>query len=593
MIIQHNMIANFTNRQMGINNKSLSKRTEKLSSGYRINRSADDAAGLSISEKMRGQIRGLMQGARNTEDGMNFCQVADGAMQELEGIIHRIRELSVQASNDTYIEPDRETIQKEVEHLIEEIDRITDDTEFNTIKVFKKNRVRTEYEEVTGSKLVPIGSTNIEIDGKNYGLAEVIGADHVYQGKHMDSPIDFLGTGWHNTGIDKGSTLYSGKSINNIQSQYGITIPEKSSSSGDLVIYSSDNKSEITLKYTGNMNEKGEHLLYRIDINTYDKEVSDVTKKLIDDNSFEGNNIYGACGTKGYGSSTQYYSAWLDFSGLGIDYDVASLDKQGFNTGCTHCSGRNRYNIRFTTDNCSKTNADGTNYNYEKNGYIHTIILNVTGCQNGNELVSCIMSAANSERGFTNHYIQMAYNDNEPAKLYMYDDVPGSSTSQFEPVTREDNTIDNSFGVTWVRVPITKKVYKYEDGERILQVGSNTNQIVALEQPWIDASRLGLSALNLTTQEGAEASIQLNDYALEILNNERSKMGALYNRLEHAYANDMNGSENMQASESLIRDANLADEMVQFSSINIIQQAAQSMLAQSNSSQEGILPLLG
>lgn len=150
-------------------------------SGYRINRSADDAAGLSISEKMRGQIRGLMQRARNTEDGMNFCQVADGAMQELEGIIHRIRELSVQASNDTYIEPDRETIQKEVEHLIGEIDRITDDTEFNTIKVFKKNRVKTEYEEVTGSKLVPIGSTNIEIDGKNYGLAEVIGTDHVYQ----------------------------------------------------------------------------------------------------------------------------------------------------------------------------------------------------------------------------------------------------------------------------------------------------------------------------------------------------------------------------------------------------------------------------
>lgn len=181
MIIQHNMIANFTKRQMGINNKSISRNTEKLASGYRINRSADDAAGLSISEKMRGQIRGLMQRARNTEDGMNFCQVADGAMQELEGIIHRIRELSVQASNDTYIEPDRETIQKEVEHLIGEIDRITDDTEFNTIKVFKKNRVKTEYEEVTGSKLVPIGSTNIEIDGKNYGLAEVIGTDHVYQ----------------------------------------------------------------------------------------------------------------------------------------------------------------------------------------------------------------------------------------------------------------------------------------------------------------------------------------------------------------------------------------------------------------------------
>lgn len=140
---------------------------------------------------------------------------------------------------------------------------------------------------------------------------------------------------------------------------------------------------------------------------------------------------------------------------------------------------------------------------------------------------------------------------------------------------------------------MTKKIYKYEDSERILQVGSNTNQIVILEQPWIDANRLGLSALNLTTQEGAEASIQLNDYAIEILNNERSKMGALYNRLEHAYANDMNGSENLQSSESSIRDANLADEMVQYSSRNIIQQAAQSMLAQANSQTEGLLSLLG
>lgn len=592
MIIQHNMLANFTNRQMGINNKSISKNTEKLASGYKINRSADDAAGLAISEKMRGQIRGLKRAARNTEEGMNFCQVADGAMQELEGIIQRIRELSVQSANDTYTEPDRETIQKEVGHLIEEIDRITDDTEFNTIKVFKKNRVRTEYEEITGSKLVQVGNpSNIEIEGKNYGLTEVLGADHVYQGKNMDSPINFLGSGWHNTGADAIVTSLGGKSISSLQNQYGITIPVKASSMSNVKIVSKDNKSEINLQYNGTMNEKGEYLLTGMEINTYDKELSDSSKQLTASDNLTAGYISN-CGTKGSGMSTQYYSGWLDFSGFGKDYDASSLAKQGFNTGCTHCSGRNRYNIRFTTDKCSKTNADEINYNYVKDGNIHTIVLNIDGCKDGGELVKRIMSAANSERDFTSHYIQMAYNDSEPAKLYMYDDVPGSKTSQFEPVTREDPNINNSFGVTWVRVPITKKVYKYEDGERILQVGSNTNQIVTLEQPWIDASRLGLSMLDVTTQEGAEASIQLNDYAIEILNNERSKMGALYNRLEHAYANDMNGSENLQASESLIRDANLADEMVQYSSRNIIQQAAQSMLAQANSIPEGILALI-
>lgn len=605
MIIQHNMLANYTNRQLGINNKSISKNTERLASGYRINRAADDAAGLAISEKMRGQIRGLQRAAQNAEEGMNFCQVADGAMQELESIIQRIRELSVQSANDTYIEPDRETIQEEVGYLIEEIDRITDDTEFNTIKVFKKNRVKTEYEEITGSKLVQVGNpSGIEIEGKNYGITEVLGADHVYQGKYMDSPVDFLGTGWNNTGVDTDTKLTnfgSGLgSISSLQNLYGINIPVKSSSNRNVTMASSDNKSEIILKYsgiingnyTGGRNEKGEYLITGIEIKTYDKELSDQSKQLVNSKNLVNTCGYLALGTKGAGNSTQYYGAWLDFSGLGKDYDLESLDKQGFNTGCMHCNGSKRYNIRFTTDNCSKTNADGINYNYEVNGKIHTIILNINGCKDGSELVKRMMSVANSERDFTSHYIQMAYNDNEPVKLYMYDSLSDSKGSQFEPVTREDPNVNNSLLTTWVRVPIISKVYKYEDAERVLQVGSNTNQIVALEQPWIDTSRLGLSMLDVTTQEGAEASIQMNDYAIEILNNERSKMGALYNRLEHIYANDMSGRENLQTSESLIRDADLADEMVQYSSRNIIQQAAQSVLAQSNSMPEGLLALI-
>lgn len=130
-VIAHNILSQFTNRQLNINSKGKSKATEKLSTGYRINRSADDAAGLSISEKMRGQIRGLHQASENIQDGISLCQVADGALNETQAILQRMRELSVQSANDTNAEADRQAIQKEIEELTKEVDRIANETEFN------------------------------------------------------------------------------------------------------------------------------------------------------------------------------------------------------------------------------------------------------------------------------------------------------------------------------------------------------------------------------------------------------------------------------------------------------------------------------
>lgn len=136
MIVSHNVEASFANRQIGIKNKALSKNTEKLSTGYRVNHAADDASGLAISEKLRGQVRGLNRSALNADEGASFCQVADGAMQEIENIIHRFRELSVQAANDVNTLHDRQALQYEVDQLEMEINRITDDTEYNTMKIF-------------------------------------------------------------------------------------------------------------------------------------------------------------------------------------------------------------------------------------------------------------------------------------------------------------------------------------------------------------------------------------------------------------------------------------------------------------------------
>ena len=136
MIINNNIPALNTHRQLGINQNAMQKSMEKLSSGLRINRAGDDAAGLAISEKMRAQIKGLDQASRNAQDGISMIQTGEGALQETHSILQRMRELAVQSANDTNVEVDRKEIQKEVAQLIEEIDRIAENTQFNSQELF-------------------------------------------------------------------------------------------------------------------------------------------------------------------------------------------------------------------------------------------------------------------------------------------------------------------------------------------------------------------------------------------------------------------------------------------------------------------------
>ena len=135
MVVQHNLSAMNTSRQLGAVTKALSTSTEKLSSGYRINRAADDAAGLSISEKMRSQIRGLNKAADNAQDGISLIQVAEGAMNEAHSILQRMNELATQAANDTNTTTDRAAIRAEVDQLVSELDRIQSTTQFNSMNL--------------------------------------------------------------------------------------------------------------------------------------------------------------------------------------------------------------------------------------------------------------------------------------------------------------------------------------------------------------------------------------------------------------------------------------------------------------------------
>lgn len=164
MIINHNMNALNAHRNMGVNNTNAGKSMEKLSSGLRINRAGDDAAGLAISEKMRGQIRGLTQASRNSADGISMIQTAEGALNETTNILQRMRELAVQASNDTNTTSDRNEIQKEINALTEEVDRIANNTEFNTQKLLNGNKSGVGGDIVNEAVAEKAGKFEFELD---------------------------------------------------------------------------------------------------------------------------------------------------------------------------------------------------------------------------------------------------------------------------------------------------------------------------------------------------------------------------------------------------------------------------------------------
>ncbi len=169
MRINNNLMAMNTHRQLGVNTENSSKSIEKLSSGLRINRAGDDAAGLSISEKMRGQIRGLNQASRNAQDGISLIQTAEGALDETHSILQRMRELAVQGANDTLVAGDRTAIKTELDELSSEIKRISDNTAFNTQKLLggaftgKKFHIGADADQVLDVKIGNMSAASLGV----------------------------------------------------------------------------------------------------------------------------------------------------------------------------------------------------------------------------------------------------------------------------------------------------------------------------------------------------------------------------------------------------------------------------------------------
>jgi flagellin len=440
---------------MGMNQNAAKNSMEKLSSGLRINKAGDDAAGLAISEKMRGQIRGLDQASRNAQDGISLIQTAEGALNESHSILQRMRELSVQASNDTNTTDDRGEIQKELDQLKSELDRIGNTTEFNTKKL------------VDGSQSQRATLTT--------GATNIVSAQAV-------SPMD--------EGTYSVTTATVSKAAANVNgSTTGIDDASKITAFGANVDIGDSFKIIVSAATDENAANRN--------ITLQDGEGNSIAS--LENQAISGAiEIGGSAGlTIGAGAITSATGeATLDF-GLKADYTVAK-------------AGATVQTLSNVVSTDGKVAVGGFELTVDK---------------------------------------------------------------------------DLAAGVN-ATVEVTGKALQF-------QIGSNENQSIRLAMSDMRSAALGVDQITVDNHDNAKSAITTLDTAIQSVSAERSKLGAIQNRLDHTISNLGTSAENLQAAESRVRDVDMAREVMEMTKNNILSQASQAMLAQANQAPQAVLQLLG
>ena len=447
MVVQHNMQAANANRMLNVTTSAQSKSTEKLSSGYRINRAADDAAGLTISEKMRKQIRGLDQASTNAQDGVSSVQTAEGALTEVHSMLQRMNELATQSANGTNSNTDRKAIQDEIDQLTTEIDRVSETTKFNETYLLKGD-----------------------------------GAEKAHNVNAHDAGLDGV------TLTDKGNTV------------------------------------EVTLK----------------ELNAGDKI------------SIAGKNYT-----------------------IGATVDQAKKLYDGIAKGNKITVNGTTYELADATDaakgQISKADLDG-------------LIDKGTTVEYGNKKAYVINDKATTGIDDNDSSVVTA------AKAYELEsaEIVKASSIGTDTKATAGTLTNNTF-------TLTKGKVNYNDALSFnLHVGADadmTNKIT-VNIDSMNSAGLGVKGIKADTEQDATYAIDAIADAISTVSSQRSSLGAVQNRLEHTINNLDNVVENTTSAESRIRDTDMAEEMVNYSKNNILAQAGQSMLAQANQSNQGVLSLL-
>lgn len=549
MIINHNMPALNTYNKMEGNSTIGQSSLAKLSSGLRINKAGDDAAGLVISEKMRAQVRGLDQASRNAQDGVSLIQTAEGGLNEVHSILQRMRELADQSANGTNTADDRSAIQTEVTQLKSEVDRIGNTTEFNTQKLLSGN-LKTNGAVIgdvtTSSVVAKLAAGTMQgaaaLSAAAGGAAVTFSKDvFTIDGHDIDVNWDTLlstaqkstlkaapaATGQGVIDVQNILTDTLNKAIDNYNSTNaaGATVAHLSSylTAGKMTLESGTQgtKSQVAIKTAGATTGVGATLI---------SATANTTSA-------------GTVGTSKFNGTTVATGLAIQFkiNGVPAQTSLATAIATGDDMSTAAASLQTALQTAITAMNTTagKTSTD--------TGYIKDV--KVTASEDGRFVI------------------------NDESGSLIFEEKAGATTIKDLGLTQAQTDSAGNGGMTF-------------------QIGANKGQTINFGINDMRTTAIGIAGVDVSTAAGASEALTSLDSAIKTVSSERAKLGAVQNRLEHTVNNLSTSSENLTAAESRIRDVDMAKEMMNFSKSNILTQAAQAMMAQANQAPQGVLQLL-
>ncbi len=562
--INQNIGALIANRNLRVTNEARSKSLERLSSGLRINRASDDAAGLGISEKLRAQIRGLGQAQRNAQDGISLIQTAEGALTEVSGLLIRARELAVQAANDSITDDDRANITNEVQQILSEIDRIAETTEFNTKQLLTGEAVSADLQSVDNDSILgemSIATADVVEDAQyvvNLSTTQVATVDATFQ----TSGDSILGT----MSVDDSAVVEDAQYVVNLSTTQVATV---NAEIGTITDSSNILAGDQAVVATSADVQTG---TYTIEITAYNA-TNDWTWSVED---AEGVTVTGDQGTTEVTHGGITFTLAADPGATGTATVTASEQEDAWDRVDWAIERDGATSIASGEDLAS----GGVDQVHE--GIQFVILDSGVGGQ------EAIIDTTAQEDAWDR--VDWEIERDGTISIDSGEDLASGGVDQvYEGI--QFVILDSGAGGQSATIDATAEGIGDQDFS--FHIGANANQTTQVSIGAMDTQNLDIFGIDVSDVEGANQAIEMLDVAINSVASQRSSLGAVQNRLEHTINNLEVASENLSASESRIRDVDMAHEMTNYTRNQIMLQAGTAMLAQANMSPQMVLQLLG
>ena len=571
MRINYNVSSIIARNALNNNDTRLSNSIQRLSSGLKINSAADDAAGLAISIKMNAQIKSLEQANQNANDGISVVNTADGAMSEMHDILQRMNELAIQSANGTNADSDREQIQLEIDQLVEELDRIAETTQFNAQNLLDGSFAYKGYTNTENVKVMSysdgVSTGTYAINKLTYNQYEDTIKDYAaYIEESTEGEVTHEERYAALSADEIKEALVYEKEIQSGSGMKGFPEGSKVVLEDENIIIKAENDFEVKLSLNDRKAIEGSG----VDTVSYTKYLSTDCYKNV--------TVTDATGTIKYNISEINFIKETDENGTIIG-NTTTIHTGSTQEGLRHLS--EDFAEAFSSDFSGKE-IEVTNCTYSDNSF--TITAKAADDINGTNLITktfyVTIPVPNDSNMTEDQYIAQLPDkvQDDHLNYYLYTHTDTKQTT-YEVGGGDKGTNDITLNLTGM-------------GPMRLQVGANEGQVIQIEIPCLKTEYLGVDGLDISTEEKATAAIDTIADAINHLSGIRAKIGAYCNRIEHTVTNLDVTEENMTASYSRIMDVDMATEMTEYSTVQVLVESSTAMLAQANERPQSVLQLL-